>query len=297
MPNPFASLVSHHQMFGVTLRTSTVADDVMLRVLLDKLEQLAREREGFIDCQWVLAETCEFSCYWHSQESADGWMNHPMLRRVVSIGNQCWFESYHISAFTVDRQDSHCFPHVDVASMRFPKIETPRGQLVVLGLEHVSLLHDYVNRFKAHLAPWEPERTDDYYSEETCRLRIREMRRDFLNDRGVVLCLLDKAGTRMLAYSNFSRFHRGISQSCELGYSVAADVEGQGYMNECLVAGIHYVTAELNIDRIEACYLPRNQRSGAVLSRLGFEKEGLAKNYLKINGVWEDHVLTALVLR
>ena len=26
-----------------------------------------------------------------------------------------------------------------------------------------------------------------------------------------------------------------------------------------------------------------------------FEKEGYAKSYLKINGVWRDHILTALV--
>ncbi|EFE23404.1 hypothetical protein EDWATA_01566, partial [Edwardsiella tarda ATCC 23685] len=41
-------------------------------------------------------------------------------------------------------------------------------------------------------------------------------------------------------------------------------------------------------------YMPHNQRSGALLQRLGFEKEGYAKNYLLINGKWQDHVLTAL---
>ncbi|KFN17466.1 hypothetical protein JM66_20365 [Aeromonas bestiarum] len=34
-------------------------------------------------------------------------------------------------------------------------------------------------------------------------------------------------------------------------------------------------------------------RSGALLERLGFEREGLARDYLMINGRWEDHVLTA----
>ena len=35
-------------------------------------------------------------------------------------------------------------------------------------------------------------------------------------------------------------------------------------------------------------------RSGALLARLGFEKEGYAKDYLLIDGQWRDHVLTAL---
>jgi len=44
-----------------------------------------------------------------------------------------------------------------------------------------------------------------------------------------------------------------------------------------------------------AGYLPHNERSGKLLDRLGFEKEGLARKYLKINGRWEDHLLTSLI--
>lgn len=41
--------------------------------------------------------------------------------------------------------------------------------------------------------------------------------------------------------------------------------------------------------------MPANRRSGALLARLGFEQEGYARDYLMINGRWEDHVLTALL--
>ena len=33
------------------------------------------------------------------------------------------------------------------------------------------------------------------------------------------------------------------------------------------------------------------------MARLGFEKEGYAKDYLLIDGRWQDHVLTALTQR
>lgn len=56
-----------------------------------------------------------------------------------------------------------------------------------------------------------------------------------------------------------------------------------------------YVFGELGLHRIQAAYLPHNERSGALLDRLGFEKEGFARRYLKINGVWEDHILTSLI--
>jgi hypothetical protein len=35
----------------------------------------------------------------------------------------------------------------------------------------------------------------------------------------------------------------------------------------------------------------------ALPPRLGFEKEGYAKDYLLIDGRWQDHVLTALTWR
>lgn len=180
---------------------------------------------------------------------------------------------------------------------RFPLIKTPRGVLKMLDVSEAPLLKSYVNEQRTHLASWEPQREEDYYSDETCLLRIKEMRRDFIEDRGCVLCLLNPEQDRMLAYSNYSQFVRGISQSCFLGYSLAEDLQGQGYMNECLEAGIEYISKELNIDRIQACYMPRNHKSAAVLDRLNFEKEGVARNYLKINGKWEDHILTALILR
>lgn len=47
--------------------------------------------------------------------------------------------------------------------------------------------------------------------------------------------------------------------------------------------------------RIMANYMPHNQRSGNLLTRLGFEREGYAKKYLLIDGTWQDHVLTALM--
>ncbi|EKT56688.1 ribosomal-protein-S5-alanine N-acetyltransferase [Providencia rettgeri Dmel1] len=40
--------------------------------------------------------------------------------------------------------------------------------------------------------------------------------------------------------------------------------------------------------------MPHNMRSGNLLTKLGFEREGYAKQYLQINGEWRDHVLTAL---
>ena len=87
---------------------------------------------------------------------------------------------------------------------------------------------------------------------------------------------------------------RGPFYACYLGYSIAATHEGRGLMSEALQALIDYAFDELGLHRIMANYMPRNHRSAVLLKRLGFKIEGHAKDYLFINGQWEEHVMTAL---
>lgn len=283
--------------FAVSLDTSTLRDDVMFRVMTEKIIELASEQEGFLYTEWEVGESSRLVFYWQEMTQAQAWLQHPMLQKTLAIGCQFWFERYSIKLMEVIKESIIVSRHKWQNSGRFPIIKTPRGVLKLLDMEDVQLLKNYVNEQKEHLRVWEPLRPDDYYTEDTCYLRIKEMRRDFVEDKGCVLCLLNEDQTKMLAYSNYSQFVRGVSQSCFLGYSLAKELQGQGFMQECLKAGIDYISKELNINRIQACYMPRNEKSAAVLARLKFEKEGLAKNYLKINGQWEDHILTALTLR
>lgn len=92
---------------------------------------------------------------------------------------------------------------------------------------------------------------------------------------------------------NFTNIIRGPFQACYLGYSIDDAIQGQGVMREILLAGLNYVFTEFNLNRVMANYIPCNVRSGRLLASLGFEKEGLAKSYLKINGRWQDHILTS----
>ncbi len=290
-------LVFETPYFAVSLSTSELREDVMFRVMTEKVIELAQGQPGYLYFEWLADERSQLTIYWRTKVEAEAWMNHTMLRRTLSIGNQCWFDEYRLKLMEVVREDVSMSNQSWKESGRFPVIKTPRGILKLLDVKDMPLLHRYVNEQKDHLTPWEPQRNDDYYTEETCYLRIKEMRKDFIEDRGCVLCLLSPDENEMLAYSNYSQFVRGISQSCFLGYSIANEHQGKGLMQEVLQAGIRYISSELNIDRIQACYMPRNHRSAAVLQRMNFEKEGMARNYLKINGVWEDHVLTALTLR
>tara|TARA_R110002073_G_scaffold232025_2_gene393126 strand:+ start:1176 stop:1436 length:261 start_codon:yes stop_codon:yes gene_type:complete len=80
-----------------------------------------------------------------------------------------------------------------------------------------------------------------------------------------------------------------------MGYSVDRNFEGQGKMQEIADYTIAYVFTELKLHRIIANHMPANTRSETLLRRLGFEREGYANSYLKIDGEWEDHVLNSLI--
>ncbi len=65
-------------------------------------------------------------------------------------------------------------------------------------------------------------------------------------------------------------------------------------MREALTPAISYIFDQVGLHRVMANFRPENVRSAQLLERLGFEREGLARSYLRINGVWADHVLTSL---
>lgn len=179
--------------------------------------------------------------------------------------------------------------------MTIPQITTARTRIVLAGVEHAALLQQYYQRNIAHLAPWEPARTADYYTLAAFEKRLRDGMQLAQDDRSYPFALLNLQGTDVLGVCNFSNLVRGAFQACHLGYSVDAAQQGQGLMQEALQALLAWAFNELDLHRVMANYLANNERSGKLLARLGFEREGYAPKYLKIAGAWQDHVLTAKV--
>ena len=93
----------------------------------------------------------------------------------------------------------------------------------------------------------------------------------------------------------FSNIIRGPLQSCFLGYALAERRQGAGLMTEAVRLGIEYMFQEMHLHRISANYMPHNTASAAVLKRLGFTVEGYSRDYLQIDGRWQDHIVTSLI--
>jgi ribosomal-protein-alanine N-acetyltransferase len=176
-----------------------------------------------------------------------------------------------------------------------PVLTTDRVLLRLATIADIPAIIDYFTINQAHLAPFAAVRPPGFLTEAFWQPQIMANLADFLNDRSLRLVIFDRAQPHLvIGDANFNGFMRGAGQFCYLGYSIATAYQGQGYMTEALQAAIRYVFDELHMHRIMANYLPHNQRSGKLLRKLGFVVEGYARDYLLINGQWQDHILTSL---
>lgn len=148
---------------------------------------------------------------------------------------------------------------------------------------------------EARFASVDPARPPSFYTELFWHKRLLDLDEDTRADRLLHLLLFVRARPHtVIGAVNFSNFVRGAFQACHLGYAIDGRHEGQGLMREALVMALAHAFGPLRMHRIMANYLPHNTRSAVLLARLGFVAEGYARNYLRIAGRWQDHVLTAL---
>jgi ribosomal-protein-alanine N-acetyltransferase len=148
---------------------------------------------------------------------------------------------------------------------------------------------------REHLTPWWPEWRDEQFTLRYWQRAIEGALDEFRDDRAVRFFLFPREdSSRLVGLANYNQIVRGVAHYAILGYGIAGEAEGKGLMFEALSETNRYMFEEFGLHRIMANYLPRNERSGRLLQRLGFEVEGRARDYLLINGRWEDHILTAL---
>jgi len=155
-----------------------------------------------------------------------------------------------------------------------------------------SFLRD---NFEGHLDRWSPPAAPSFFSEAFWRDRLGVAVEEFLAGRSVRFVLQEGSpSSPVVGTCNYTNIVRGPFLACYLGYQIARGHEGRGLMAEALRATNAYAFDNLGLHRIMANYRPENARSAQLLERLGFVREGLARDYLFIDGAWRDHVLTSL---
>ena len=174
-------------------------------------------------------------------------------------------------------------------------LETPRLVVRTRTSEDVKGVLAYYIRNHNHFACVGPARPVDFYTEAYWTDSIAKAVAEFEAGTGVHMVFVRRESQReIIATASLSQIARKSFLACYLGYGIDAGHEGQGYMTEGLRALIRHAFDERGLHRIMANHLADNVPSARVLDRLGFERGGLAKDYLYISGAWRSHVLTAL---
>lgn len=85
------------------------------------------------------------------------------------------------------------------------------------------------------------------------------------------------------------------SARAEVGYVLAREYWGAGYMLEAMKAFVAFAFEQLGLRRLEAEIDPRNVSSARLLERLGFVREGLRRQRLATKGEVTDSGLYGLL--
>lgn len=148
---------------------------------------------------------------------------------------------------------------------------------------------------RAYLTPWEPIWPADDLTRAGFRRRLRRYAEGIAEDRSYPFIVFRESDGVMLGGITLANVRRGIAQAGTIGYWTGQPYAGKGYMTAALRVLLPTLFSELNLHRIEAACIPSNAPSIRVLDKCGFTREGLARRYLRINGIWQDHLLFGML--
>lgn len=138
---------------------------------------------------------------------------------------------------------------------------------------------------------FDPVHEESFFTSKGQKRLLKEEERQFRHDESYrfYLTLRERPG-HIIGLVALNGVVRGSFQSCFLSYKIDQHCQSRGYTTEAVRAVTGIAFRDLGLHRVEANIMPRNAPSLRVAEKCGYRSEGLARNYLNINGVWEDHL-------
>ena len=147
----------------------------------------------------------------------------------------------------------------------------------------------------AYLQPWEPTWPEDDLTRTAFKRRMSIYQREMEAGNAWPFFIFTEGDRTLVGAITISNIRRGVADTGTLGYWIGKPFAGRGHGTAADRAMTRYAFDELNLHRVEAACVPTNEGSRRVLEKSGFEHEGRARAYLKINGAWADHLLFGCV--
>lgn len=145
------------------------------------------------------------------------------------------------------------------------------------------------------LTPWEPSWPPDALARAAFNRRLRRQASEWRDDEAYSFLVFDRRTDILVGGIGLSNVRRGVAQMGTLGYWVGQPHARRGYTGDAARLVVGFAFNNLGLHRVEAACLPSNEASRGLLEKAGFRQEGYARGYLRIDGVWCDHITYAVL--
>jgi [ribosomal protein S5]-alanine N-acetyltransferase len=171
---------------------------------------------------------------------------------------------------------------------------TPEVLLRPARMEDAAALADAQVRSRDHLRPWEPRHDEDWFTAEGQAAQLRDKLKRFRTAQTIPWLLVE--GDRVVGAATLSSVVLGPYRNASLGYWIDAGSTGRGLATAAVRAVCRFADTQLRLHRIEASAQLDNLPSQRVLEKCGFERIGVSRSHLHINGDWVDCLLFHKIL-
>lgn len=153
---------------------------------------------------------------------------------------------------------------------------------------------DLIERNRAFFKPFEPRRPPEQWTlpVQLELLKATADRSSRGEEYGFGIFLTE--GDALIGRVNLTNIVRKAFLNAYIGYYLDQAQNGRGYMTTAVSAAVDFAFGPGRLHRVQAAVMPENTASVRVVEKAGFRLEGLAKNYLRIDGTWRDHNMYAV---
>lgn len=170
-----------------------------------------------------------------------------------------------------------------------------RCYLRILSTEDTDDMVEMLLRNRKYWAIFEPEHRDSYFTAAVQREKINDSIYQARENREYSFGIFEPGTHKLIGHISMYSIKRLPFLSALVGYSIDEAYVGRGIATEAVELAVAFGFEKLRLHRIEAYVSPRNTGSIRVLEKAHFQNEGLLKEFLFINGVWEDHYHFAIL--
>lgn len=172
----------------------------------------------------------------------------------------------------------------------FPILETDRLVLRELNEDDaISILNCFSNNDVLRYYGQKPLTSTDQVKQI-----IRNFSMNFNEKRGIKWGIELKGKEGIIGTIGFQEWSQEHKRA-DLSYALFPENWGNGYASEAVSKAVTYGFEELDLKRIGAVVFSENKASIKLLTKLGFQKEGVLRNYLYQNGVPFDTNIYSLL--